>query len=90
MRFDQAWLFRSNGSLIQNITNPLTGEMWTDAGFGPIDLLKFPELADEFGPASTVNGEKKPPAFDTSTAVPRCLTTMPLIALKHVCGSAPN
>jgi len=51
-RYDQAWLIRSDGSLIENIKNPSVEKLWTDGPITSVDILRYPELRDNFGPGN--------------------------------------
>lgn len=50
LKFDEAWLIRSDGSLIKRIIDPSSQAAWSEDGFTQTDTLKYPELADVFGP----------------------------------------
>jgi hypothetical protein len=49
-KFDEAWLIRSDGTLIKRITDSEPQVRWSDGGFTQVDTLKYPELADSLGP----------------------------------------
>lgn len=51
LTFDEAWLFRDDGSLIRRIENPSSWTKWSDDGITERDVLKYPELIDSFGPS---------------------------------------
>jgi tetratricopeptide (TPR) repeat protein len=49
-RYDQAWLIKSDGSLIENVKNPSVAKSWTDGPITSVDVIRYPELRDNFGP----------------------------------------
>jgi hypothetical protein len=49
-QFDEAWLFRDNGSLVAKVVHPSATSSWSEAGMTESDVLKYPLLADSFGP----------------------------------------
>ncbi|SKC81844.1 hypothetical protein SAMN05445504_3195 [Burkholderia sp. CF099] len=55
-KFDEAWLFRDNGSLLAKVIDPSATSPWSEAGMTESDVLKYPLLADSFGP----NHQKRP------------------------------
>lgn len=63
MHFDQAWLFNSNGELIQNTIDPSTVKRWTGEGFDGNDLLAYPELSNDFGPRAVDRELNKAPGY---------------------------
>jgi tetratricopeptide (TPR) repeat protein len=63
MHFDHAWLFNSNGELIQNVADPTTLKRWTGEGFDGSDLLAYPELCNDFGPHAADRELNKAPGY---------------------------
>ncbi|WP_343655881.1 hypothetical protein [Paraburkholderia caribensis] len=49
-KFDEAWLFRDNGGLLAKVVYPSEASSWSEAGMTELDVLKYPLLADSFGP----------------------------------------
>jgi len=48
--FDQAWLFRYDGSLVRRIIDPANEKAWSEGGITQKDALLYPELTDIFSP----------------------------------------
>jgi len=49
-KFDEAWLIRSDGTLIKRIADFAAQPKWSEGNFTQGDILKYPELIDSFGP----------------------------------------
>ncbi|MFP3644414.1 tetratricopeptide repeat protein [Paraburkholderia sp. SIMBA_054] len=63
--FDEAWLFRDNGGLVVRMRNLSTRPHWSEGGITDLDVLKYPLLADSFGPPhqKRANSESGPDGY---------------------------